>query len=423
MQIADFAEAHARLSQFYEVAASPGGYTLERIRKLAAYLGNPQQTFRIIHVAGTSGKTSTAYFVAALLKAGGAKVGLTVSPHVDEVNERVQIGMTPLPERQFCDELGVYLDLVEASGVKPSYFEALTAFAFWEFARQQVDYAVVEVGLGGLLDATNIITREDKVCVITDIGLDHTEILGDTLGAIASQKAGIIQQGNHVFMLKQPAEVLHVIERQCEKQHAPLEILNSTKPDAPWYGTLPLFQQRNFTLARRAVRYVLARDARPALTSTQLRQAAAQIIPARMEQFSLANKTVILDGAHNAQKIGALRTSIRQRFPDQRVAVLAAFVSGKDEQRWQQALSELLRLSRNLIITSFASAQDFPKTSVNPHRIATFCHQQGVTPAVIEDPAQAFRRLLSQPEPVLLATGSFYLLNHIRPLMQKEVKA
>jgi len=203
--------------------------SLDYIRSLLDYLGNPQERLRIIHIAGTSGKTSTAYYAAALLTAAGKKAGLTVSPHVDLLNERVQINMTPLPEALFVREMNEFMACVEQGGFTPTYFELLYAFAFWEFARQQVEYAVIETGVGGLLDNTNVVTRSDKVCVLTDIGFDHTSLLGTTLPEIARQKAGIIQLHNAVFCWRQSAEVLAVFRAVTRQKQADLHILDAAQ--------------------------------------------------------------------------------------------------------------------------------------------------------------------------------------------------
>src|SRR5712691_3519862 len=157
----NFAEARVALHAYVSSRPSERTYTLERMMQLMAYLGHPQDTLKIMHVAGTSGKSATAYYAAALLMAAGKRVGLTVSPHAVEVNDRVQINLTPLPEQTFCQELSVFLGLVTKSGITPTYFELLIAFAYWEFVCQRVDYAVVEVGLGCMVDATNVITRRD----------------------------------------------------------------------------------------------------------------------------------------------------------------------------------------------------------------------------------------------------------------------
>src|ERR1035437_5231417 len=331
--IRTFADAHRVLHSFYNIPGT-NTYTLDRMQALMEYLGNPQDKLCSVHVAGTSGNTSTSYYVSGLLSATGASVGLTVSPHVDEVNERVQINGIPLPEVVFCKDLNDFIDVVHDSGTTPSYFELLTAFAYWEFARQGLDYAVMEVGLGGLLDATNVVSRKDKVCVITDLGLDHVDILGKTLPEITKQKAGIITEGNHVFIHKQDLEVMHVIEEVCSQNSAVLHTYSSDKDDFLAELRLPLFQQRNMHLAIQVAAYVLDRDKQSKLTREQIRGVASIQVPARMEIFKLVGKTLIIDGSHNSQKLRALTNSISSEFHNQSIYALVAFVSG-DDQRWQ----------------------------------------------------------------------------------------
>jgi len=416
VEVTNFEEAHAALRRFYGKHAT-GPYTLDRMFELLAAVGNPQDKLRAIHVAGTSGKTSTAYFIASLLRETGAKVGLTVSPHVDEANERVQINLQPLPEAEFCSALSEFLNLVEASDILPSYFEAMVAFAYWEFARQEVDYAVVEVGLGGLLDGTNTITRADKVCVITDIGLDHTELLGDTVEKIAAQKAGIIQLENDVFMHEQAPGIMAVVQGVCDQKTARLHIAE-TNSSAETYG-LPQFQIRNFALASTVVSFVNAREGNPPLDPKQVKDAARVYIPARMEVLRMEDKTLIIDGAHNAQKLETLFSSIRAKFADQPIAVLAGFVEG-DRTRLAGALDVITDYANHLIVTSFYSEKDFPRQSVALEDIVSYCQQrnwQSVEP--IESPADALAALRNRPEPLLVVCGSFYLLNHIRPLLQE----
>lgn len=146
--IENFAEARKVLSAFVPTG-KPAPYTLNRMFRLMKLLGDPQENYHVIHVAGTSGKTSTSYYLAALLAKSDKKVGLTVSPHVDEVNERLQINLKPLSEKDYTKALSEFLEIIHKARINPTYFELLIAFAFWEFARQKVDYAVVEVGLGG----------------------------------------------------------------------------------------------------------------------------------------------------------------------------------------------------------------------------------------------------------------------------------
>lgn len=413
--IRNFAEAHTVLRQFYGPTRTVGPYTLERMQTLMQYLGNPQDSMQVVHVAGTSGKTSTSYYAAALLETSNTEIGLTVSPHVDEVNERVQINRVPLPESVFCEQIDVFLALVKASGVRPSYFECMVAFAFWEFAKHKVSYAVVEVGLGGLLDCTNVVKRSDKICVITDIGLDHTDVLGNTLGEIATQKAGIIQPQNHVFMYEQGKDVMAAVEARVKSQAAILHVISPR--DITAVAHMPLFQQRNLYLAQQAATLAMIRDTGATLTNGQKQRAVRTHIPARMEIFKMQGKTVIVDGSHNGQKLGALAESIRAEFPDQSIAAIAGFVKDADE-RWQRGVTVLTGLADHIILTSFTAEQDVPKSSMDPKQVAQYCRDNDFTSVEIElDPKTALHTLLKRPEPILLIAGSFYLLNHIRPLI------
>lgn len=410
-KIHNFQEAHDALRTFYG-AQHPMMNTLGRMQALLAYLGDPQNSLRVIHIAGTSGKTSTAYYAAALLQAAGHTVGLTVSPHVDEVNERVQVGLVPLQAEEFFAALEEMLGLVEQSGITPSYFEFMTALAFYQFKKQAVDYAVVEVGLGGRYDATNTIARADKVCVITDIGLDHTEILGDTVELIAAEKVQIIHRGNEVFMHQQADSVMAVATAQCNAQQATMHVVHELA-DAP---SLPLFQRRNLELARTAVAYVLARDRQAPLTADQLGVAARTYIPARMEIVTIGNDKLVIDGAHNEQKISTLLQSIRAQFGPQPVAALVGFTGSP--AHWQPALDILLAQTASLIFTSFHSEKDVPKVAVDPALLAAYSTAHRHMNCMVEpDPAKAYRRLMADTTVRLkLVVGSFYLLNDIRPL-------
>lgn len=408
-QITNFQEAQAALRPFYNNARTP--YTLDTMRALMDYLGNPQDELKVIHVAGTSGKTSTAYYCAALLRHSGKSVGLSVSPHVDTVNERLQINGEPLDEVAFCAVLSEFMDLIDGAPVQPSYFELLVAMAYWQFAKRGLDYAVMEVGLGGLLDGTNVVARQDKICVITDIGLDHTEILGETLAEIAAQKAGIVYQGNEVFMYQQDTAVMQVVEDVCQKQQANLHIIpDGQAVDDP---SLPLFQQRNLGLAAVAVQQALG----DSLTSEVIERAARITIPARLEQLTVNDKTLIIDGSHNQQKMHVLLQSVQALHPNKPLAVLCGFVSG-NEERWQGGLREILTTAEHVIFTSFSGEQDVPKSSVNVADLTRFTEDEGYHSYTSEaDPRLALEHLLTRPEPILLVTGSFYLLNHIRPLV------
>jgi dihydrofolate synthase/folylpolyglutamate synthase len=409
-----FAEANKILSNFIPRKDS-GAYSTDRIKMFMDYLGNPQDKMKIIHVAGTSGKTSTCYYVASLLVTSGKKVGLTVSPHVNQVNDRLQIDVIPLAEAKFCRVLSEFLAIVDKSGFKLTYFEVLVALAYWEFERQKVDYAVIEVGLGGLLDGTNVVSRADKICVITDIGLDHITTLGDTLEKIAFQKAGIIQEGNVVFAYAQSAGINNVFAGGAEAKHAKLHLLEQ-QPLANDFLFLPLFQQRNFALAKVVANFAFKRDYGLDISSDQQLQAAGVLIPARMEIFTSGDKIIILDGAHNAQKLRALIGSIKAKYPGQAVAALVSFVGGRG-YRLESSLDEIAKLSENLILTAFSGHQDLPHNAVKPSVLEKMAYPKGFASLSIEaDPVIAFGKLLDQPEKILLVTGSFFIMNEVRPL-------
>lgn len=392
-------------------------YKLDNMRELMQYFGNPQDTFKAVHVAGTSGKTSTAYYIAAMLSATGKRVGLTVSPHVDGVNERVQINMSPLSEARYCTLFGAFMTKFQSSGLHATVFEILVSFAYWVFAKEKVDYAVIEVGLGGLLDGTNVINRPDKTCVITDLGLDHTEVLGKTISEIASQKAGIIHPHNQVFMYDQGDEIMDVVREVCDQQQATLHEIWQLQPhELP--SQLPLVQRRNWYLALNVAQSTIEDDTLTPLTSEQLATTTTTRIPGRIEIIERGNKTVVLDGAHNAQKMEMLAKSLKQRFQGARFTVVFGLVRSKNF-RIRTSVESILPLGAHIIITSFNVGQEFQRISTDPAKVAEHCHMVGYDNwEIIADPFEAYAAALaSDQSDIVLVTGSFYLLDHLRSVI------
>lgn len=420
-QIHTFTDVNRVLAeQFMPPASVRIKFSLERMRTLMKLLDNPQNELRVVHVAGTSGKTSTCYYTSALLAAGGKKVGMTVSPHVDQINERIQLNLVPLPEETFCAYFIEFLRIPGLIELQPSYFEVMIAFAFWVFVRERVDYAVVEVGLGGLGDATNVVDRPDKVCVITDIGLDHMQVLGDTITEIAFQKAGIVQQHNPVVTLEQSAEVLQPIQDRAQQEHAALTVV-SPEP-LEFLTDIPPFAARNWQLAQAVYELIAARDELPELSQEALTKTAHTLVPARMEVVQVGEKTVVLDGSHNQQKLEALRRGLEARFGSQPKALLTSFVQTK-RNLVAEAAAEIIPAVQGVIITSYDTKQDNHHSSLPTDEIEAACRAAGATDVqVIADPQSAFQALLQRPEPILVVTGSFYLLNHIRPIIKKSLK-
>ena len=209
---------YQNLPMFQRVGSSAMRLDLDNTWELCNVLGNPQQKFKSIHIAGTNGKGSTSHMLASILQSSGLKTGLYTSPHLKSFTERIKVNGKEISKEHVVDFVNRIVPSIEK--LKPSFFEITVAMAFDHFASQQVDVAVIEVGLGGRLDSTNVIMPE--LSIITNIGWDHMDILGDTLEKIASEKAGIIKQGVPVVITERQPEVELVFQRQALGKNAPL---------------------------------------------------------------------------------------------------------------------------------------------------------------------------------------------------------
>lgn len=409
------------ISQAMEVLQSyipaPGrmhrNYKLERMNKLMELLGNPQNDYKAVHIAGTSGKTSTAYFIQGLLQAAGQKTGLTVSPHIQSITERIQIDGEPIADDKFIGYLNEVLEKLKTSDLQPTYFELLMALAYMTFREENVDYAVIETGLGGLLDATNVVTRPDKLCVIADIGLDHTDVLGKTVREIALQKAGIVQPGNVLILQHQARDIEQIIaEHAVSRGAAGVKIAGD--PEAGSLG-LPLFQQRNWTLAAMAYNQLAERDRLPRSTELEGHELMAHQPPGRMEIIQTEGKTVILDGAHNPQKMQALVASLREKGYGQ-LSVLVSFVGDKKDIL-EATLQQLEPVLKTLTVTDFSVMRDMGRTASAAGEVVEAAEKLGYATVRIDDPKVALRALLSSPGQVILVTGSLYLVAQLRGML------
>ena len=311
-------------------------------------LGSPQNQIPAIHIAGTSGKGSTAYYATSLLNQAGYTTGTLVSPHIASVAERSLINGQPLPEQEYLHYFQKFTDFYEANELHLSYFEFLTIFSFWLFKKIDINYIIIEVGIGGRLDTTNVIFRSPTVRVITDIGLDHTELLGNTLTEIAQEKAGIIHQSDSVVMNRQTSEIEMVVRQRAESQHSQFSIASPIIDD--FLKILPDFQQRNWTLAYCAVEKRLALDEKPSLPKEVLEKSVHITIPGRLEKRNVDGVNIIFDVAHNPQKIRALIDSLRKLYPDKKPIFVVAFGQNK-----HSSLAESLAIIDNLAQLAYAT--------------------------------------------------------------------
>lgn len=330
---------------------------LDRIKFLLERLGNPQLKFKSIHVAGTNGKGSTCAMIASILKEAGYKVGLYTSPHLFDYAERIKINGKDISHRDFATGLKLVQKIANHLTAKPpnnpTVFEVLTAVAFWYFARKKVDYAVVEVGMGGRLDATNVIIP--LVSVITNIDLEHTAVLGKTLAKIAVEKAAIIKPRVPVITAEDKPEALSVLQHQAQKNGSVL-IQVSSKGEGLKSGLLGEHQKANAACAVAAVRLAGIKVGKQAV----LKGLRKVRWPGRFQVVSRRPLTIV-DGAHNPAGIKVLVGTLRQQFPGKKLTFIFGTQTDKDSV---SMLSLLKPLARKVIITHSSHQNAANKDSI-----------------------------------------------------------
>ncbi len=324
----DYAEASAWAASLKE----PQHWDLGKVKAIAAYAGLDLGQLKAIHVGGTNGKGSVCAMVEAILRAQGYKTGLYTSPHLLDVRERIRVNGTDIPKLKFAALAEWAMPFVEEKGA--SYFEALTLMAFRHFLDEKVDFAVVEVGLGGKLDATNILAP--KVAVITNVALEHTEKLGGTPELIALEKGGIIKKGCPVVAgaeglalhslervaIRQKAALRHVTPLKIVKQ-SPLTVELSGKPIE--LGLQGAFQAQNAALAVAAIEELQKQGV--AISQDSIRKGLQTVgWPGRMQEVG----NVVVDGAHNPAGVGALVSSLKQKYPERRWNLVFGVLADKD---------------------------------------------------------------------------------------------
>ncbi|MEV0898326.1 folylpolyglutamate synthase/dihydrofolate synthase family protein [Actinoplanes sp. NPDC049802] len=369
-----------------EAALDKRGFTrmvfdMQKIRDLMDVLGTPQRAYPAIHLTGTNGKTSTARMIDALLRAHGLHTGRYTSPHLESVRERISLDGTPVSEERLVatyQEVAPLAELVDARNPEPlTYFDMTTAMAYAAFADAPVDIAVVEVGLGGEEDATNVI--EAGVCVLTPIGLDHTEWLGDTIEDIAWHKVGIIHHGATVITALQTEEALRPILERCADMQATLAregsefgVVERTQAVGGQVLTLqglggvydeiflPLFgahQAQNAAVALAAVEAFLGAGAGKQLDVELVREGFAQVdSPGRLERVRSA-PTILLDGAHNPHGMAATVAALEEEFSFRHLVAVVSVLGDKDVT----GLLDLLEpVAARIVVTQNSSPRAMP---------------------------------------------------------------
>lgn len=382
---------------------------LKRTKILLRALTNPQNSMKVIHVAGSCGKTSTSYFASRLLASLGFAVGLYTSPHITSLREMIQINSLPLPIKTFAgnfNEVRSHIKDVNRKGFgRLTSFEILTALAYYSFAKANVDYAVIETGVGGLYDATNVVTRSDKISVITPISLDHTRMLGNSLSSIAQHKLGIILPKSYVFTGKQNSVIRTVLKETAHRLHAHLSFIKKQKmPHLKLFGE---HQVANANLALNVLSYLSKRD-RFILNEQKTHSALeTTFVPGRFEVIPHRSGPIIFDGAHNPQDFKALVAALRQFAPEQKYHFLVAVRRGNN---FRMMLRTILPVTKSVIITKFDTINMALRLhSEDPQDLASFLKGKFHTYVVIENPKQAFDTI-SKKQGIKVITGSLYLI-------------
>jgi len=420
----------------------------DRLRVLLARVGDPHESLRCVHVAGTNGKGSTTTFVASILRAAGYRVGTYLSPYVFDLRERVQVNGEMIPRADFARWVTILRPHIEAVARDPDLgetteFELKTAVAFCFFAEQKVDFAAVEVGIGGRLDSTNVIAPP-LAALITHIGLDHTGILGDTLSQIAFEKAGIIKRGTSACVTAvPPGEALDVIARKAEQENVPLVRVGSVGgaglhatweaengsggrvtfclPDLDLPGLrLALrgsFQFGNAALAALAVHGLRERgEARvPEAAFRDGLEAAA--LPGRFQIVDdggangVPRPALVLDGAHNEDGARVLRDALQATFPGRRFVFVVGSRSNHDPASFLEILAPL---GGRVVATA-------PPFKPRPaEEVAHSARAHGLPATICEPAARAVADTFAgaRPNEVVVVCGSFYTVGETPPALR-----
>ena len=411
---------------------------LSRMEGFLARLGNPHRAAPTIHVAGTKGKGSTAAFCDAALTAAGYRAGFNSSPHMHHFRERIRLDGEPISEPKFAalvEQLWPFRMAPEAESTKGpageadgavTLFEFITGMAFQCFAQEPVDFQTIEVGLGGRLDATNVVTP--NVAVITSISKDHMAILGDTVAEIAAEKAGIIKEGHTVVISPQVREAEDVIRERCRQVGARAVQVGSdvtwTSPGPDGSGfqsftvngrmgehqlRIPLlgaYQLENAATALAALE-VLVERGWPIPPESIARGFAGVSWPCRMEVLS-KDPPVVADGAHNVYSMESLMDSLPRYMPHRRLLLAVGFSRDKSVVEMAHCLSK-----GNPVV--FATRSRHPR-SMAPSAVARLFEDEGVKAVLTRDTADALRRAreAAGPDDLVLATGSLFVAAEAR---------
>lgn len=405
---------------------------LVMMREVLAHLDNPQNQLKTIHIAGSNGKGSTVNVLREMLVGAGYKVGAFTSPHLARVNERMTINGEPIPDAQFLHYMNVVAQIIDThyNGEYPSFFEVVTLIMFQYFADAQVDFALIETGLGGRLDATNVITP--LVSIITTISLEHTAFLGDTYAKVAFEKAGIIKENVPVIVGVKNKEALAVIREVATARHAKCFILNEDfmVKALQQHESMQLF---DYVKADSKMQEIVLKMAGPhqvanaslAITAILLLQEygyvtiADETIRKALQtaqwagRFEQVSHNIILDGAHNPEGTAALIQTLKDVYPNRNYHFIYAALSDKDHAT---SIKLMDQVATSMAFTQIPLPNAMPAeqlAALSQHPKKGYSSEwQGVIDAEIRG---------KEVEDILVITGSLYFIAEVRKLLQGVV--
>lgn len=426
-----YENALEKIHSLLSFGSRPG---LDRILSLLDRMGNPQDKLKYIHVAGTNGKGSTCAMLSSVLVASGYKTGLFISPYITDFRERIQINNEMISKEMLADAVEETFPLIEklqSEGIIITEFEYVNALEFYIHAKENCDIVVLETGMGGLLDCTNVI-KPPLCSVITTIGLDHTAILGDTIEKIAAQKCGIIKSGSVAVTSEQAENAMIVIEQTAEKLNVPLVKSESVKINV----ISETLEGSDFEYNGRKIHLNLAgkhqlENAKTALAAIEsVRQRgllnitdddisvgfSKAVNPARFELLS-KNPVVILDGAHNPNGIEALKNAVRNFLDGERITCVMGMLADKD-------IDSSIKLLDGVFETVYTVPVDNPR-AISSNELAQKCKGYFKSVTSFDSAEKAFDGAFENVKKnggAVVICGSLYLAGEIRPYILEKVK-
>ncbi len=376
------------LYRIYNLRGGVIDLRLDRMDQALALFGHPEKQFPSFHIAGTNGKGSTAAMIHRILSLAGYRTALYTSPHLVCFTERIRVDDVEISPEEVVELAEEVRDRTAAAAVALTFFEFVTVMGFVHFARQKVDVAVVEVGLGGRLDATNLV--KPLVSVITTISKDHEAYLGSDLLSIAREKGGIIKPGVPLVAGALPKEAVNLFNDLARERRAPAYFLG---------------QDYRIFLKNAGLFFPVGEEVlREGLRTVKW--------PGRFE-IMLESPTVILDGAHNGEGVKALVEAVQEYYGTRKVKLLFASMEDKD---WRLMLGLLAGVANEAVLTRVEMER-----SADPRQLASYLTDRAVPHRVIEDSHFALRSLLDgvRPDEIVLVAGSLYLLGEIRPVVEE----